>query len=280
MMRCLTAIAGLCLANPVFAQDASSDPEAAGAAARDTLTIGVGAAVTPRYEGSGDYQLIPAGAVRGKVSGISFSTAGTALFTDLVPSSGGTGWKFVLGPVARLTLNRSSRRITRDPAIVALGRIPPAAELGAHVGFSRTGVITSAYDNLTFDLAAAHDVSSVHDSLIVTPSVNYGTPLSRKVFVGVSAGATYVGRGYAQRYFGVDNRQFLASGLPAYTIGSGFKDVTLGALANFSLTGDLRKGLSLFMIGSGSRLLSDFARSPVVRDRTQYFAGAGLAYTF
>lgn len=279
MLRCLTIIAGLCLAAPALAQDATSDPDAA-TGNRDTLTIGIGAAIGPRYEGSDDYRIIPAGAIRGKVSGVLFSTVGTALFTDFIPASSGSGWKLALGPVAHLTLNRSSLKTTRDPAIVALGKIPVAVELGGHAGFSKTGVITSPYDNFTIDVAVTHDVTGVHDSLIVSPSVNYGTPLSRKVYVGVSAGGTYVGSGYAQRYFGVNNRQFLSSGLPEYSIGKGFKDVSVGALANVSLTGDLRKGLSLFFIGSGSRLLGDFARSPVVRDRMQYFGGTGLSFTF
>jgi len=279
MLRCLTVIAGLCLAAPALAQDAASDPDAA-ASTRDMLTIGVGGAITPRFEGADDYQIVPAAAIRGKVSGISFSTNGTGIFTDIIPSTGSTAWKFVLGPVAHLTLNRSSRRVVRDPAIVALGRIPVTVELGGHIGFSKTGVITSAYDNFTVDVAVTHDLGGVHDSFIVTPSVNYGTPLSRKVFVGISASGTYVGRGYGQRYFGVTAPQSLASGLAVYSPGDGFKDITVGTLANFSLTGDLRKGLSLFVIGSGSRLLADFGRSPVVRNRSQYFGGAGLAYTF
>jgi len=281
MLRRLTVFAGLSLAaavaQPAFAQDAPSD---ATPVTRDSLTIGVGAAVAPRYEGSDEYQIIPAGAIRGTVSGVSFSTNGTGVFADLIPSSGGTEWKFVLGPVAHLTLNRSIRRIVRDPTIIALGKVPITVELGGHAGFSKTGVITSPYDNFTVDVAVTHDVGGVHKSLIVTPSVNYGTPLSSKVFVGISASGTYVGSGYGQRYFGVTAPQSLASGLAVYSPGSGFKDVTIGTLANFSLTGDLRKGLSLFVIGSGSRLLDDFARSPVVQKRTQYFGGAGLAYTF
>jgi MipA family protein len=279
MLRHIVCLTGLLLATPALAQDATTDPDAANSD-RDTLTIGIGALVTPRYEGSDDYRITPGGALRGKVSGISFSTLGTALFTDLIRSNGTNDWKLVLGPVAHLTLNRSSRKSVRDPQIVALGRIPVAIELGGHIGLSKTGVITSPYDNLNFDVAVTHGVGSVHESLIVTPSVNYGTPLSRKTYVGVSASATHVGSGYAQRYFGITAPQSVASGLAAYAPGAGFKDVTLGALANFALTGDLRKGLSLFALASGSRLLGEFGRSPVVRSRTQWFGGLGLAYTF
>ena len=74
--------------------------------------------------------------------------------------------------------------------------------------------------------------------------------------------------------------QSLASLLPAYTPDSGIKDINFGLLANLSLSGDLRKGLSLFAVGNYEKLLGDFARSPVTRDRSQWFGGVGLAFTF
>lgn len=262
----------LSFATPALAQDAEPISD------RDTFTIGAGGAIVPRFEGSDDYRIIPTGAVRGKISGISFTTFATTLFVDLIPSKSAT--KFVFGPVANLTLNRNSLRSIDDPQIEALGRIPIAVEVGAHAGISRTGVITSAYDTLSVDVAAIYDVTGVHDSLLVTPSVSYGTPLSTKVYVGASASATYVGSGYGQRYFGVTAPQSIASGLPAYTPGDGLKDVSFGMLGNISLTGDLRRGLSLFAAGNYSKLLGDFGRSPIVRDRNQWFGGLGLAYTF
>jgi MipA family protein len=192
-------------ATPALAQDATPDP------ARDTITIGLGGAIAPRFEGSDDYRIIPGGAIRGKVSGVSFITAGTALFVDLVPSKNAK--KRVFGPMAHLSLNRSSRKGLGDAQVRALGKIPIALEVGANAGVSRTGVITSDFDTLSFNVAVSHDVTGIHDSLIVTPSINYGTPLSRKVYVGVSASATHVGTGYAKTYFGVTPAQSIASGL-------------------------------------------------------------------
>jgi MipA family protein len=259
---------------PALAQDAAPDPN------RDTLSIGLAGAVLPRYEGSGDYKLIPAAAIRGKVSGVSFITQGTALFVDLVPSTNGPGTKFNLGPMAHVTLNRSSLKTVRDPQIVALGRIPVAVELGGHVGVTRTGLITSDYDSLNIDVAVSHDVTGIHDSLIVSPSITYGTPLSSKAYVGAVVSADHVGGGYARTYFGVSPAQSLASGLTPYNPGQGFKTVNAGVFGNVSLTGDLLGGLSVFAIGNYSKLLGEFGRSPVVRERNQWFGGLGLAYTF
>ena len=247
---------------------------------RDTLTIGVGAVSVPRYEGSDLSTIVPAGAIRGKVAGISFATLGTALYVDLVPMHSATGTKFVLGPVAHVTLNRTNLKRTRDPQIIALGKIGTAVELGGHVGLSRTGVITSDYDTLSADVAVMQDVTGTHDNMIVVPSITYATPLSKSIYVGVSASADYVGSRYARTYFGVTPAQSVASGLRTYTPGNGFKDVNIGALAGLSLSGDLRRGAAVFLIGNYEKLVGDFGRSPVVRDRNQWFGGLGLAYTF
>lgn len=246
---------------------------------RDTVTIGLGGTLIPRYEGSGDYTVVPGGAVRGNYHGVGFSTFGTTLYVDLVPPLA-QGTKFVFGPMAHVNVNRAALKQVRDPQIVALGKIPVSIDVGGHVGVSRTGVVTSAYDSLSLDIGVTHDVSGIHDSLIVTPLVTYGTPLNTKTYVGIYGSATHVGDGYARRYFGITPAQALASGLARYTPNSGFKDVTFGALANRSITGDLRHGLSAFGVGSYSRLLGQFARSPVVRDRSQFYAALGLAYTF
>lgn len=282
------ALAGAITLAPVAALAQSDTPTAVPTGAgrtdapdprRDTVTIGAAATIIPRYEGSGDYTVVPGGAIRGTVKGISFSTVATALYVDLVPPIG-EGTKFVFGPYAHLTLDRSALKQVRDRQVVALGKVPISLDLGGHIGVTRTGVITSAYDSLAVDVAVSHDVSGIHDSLIVVPSITYGTPLSRKLYAGIYASATHVGDGYAQRYFGVTPGQALASGLPAYTSSSGFKDVTFGALGNASITGDLTHGVSAFAIGSYSKLLGQFGRSPVTRDRNQFFAAIGLAYTF
>ena len=268
------AFAAVLIPTAAYAQ-AESD-----ASPRDTVTIGAGVATVPRYEGASDNTIVPAAAIRGTVSGISFATIGTGLYIDLVPAPAATGIDFILGPVAHVTLNRTSRKRTRDVQINALGKLDTAVELGGDIGIKRTGVFTSDYDTISFDVAVTHDVTGTHKSTIVTPTFSYGTPLSKTLYVGASVSADYVGKGYGRTYFGVNNAQSLASGLPIYDPGSGFKDINFGLLGNASLSEDLRHGFSVFALGNYTRLLGDFGRSPVVRDRGQWFGAIGLAYTF
>ena len=272
----LIALAAPALAFPAHAQDIDAD-----ALTRDRVTVGVGAASVPRYEGADENRIVPAPFAQGSISGFSFALVGTRLSVDLVPSSGGID--FQAGPVVNVNLNRTDDKHLGDARVEALGKIDTAVELGGYVGIGKTGVLTSDYDKITLSVSYIHDVTDTHDSYVITPGLNYSMPLSRKLFVGLEASAQYVGNGYARTYFGVTPAQSAASTLPVYDPGDGWKSWNLGGLANYSLTGDLTGGLSLVVAGNYRRIIGDFADSPLVAvagDRDQWTGAVGLAYTF
>ncbi|MFZ5748692.1 MAG: MipA/OmpV family protein [Pseudomonadota bacterium] len=275
--RSLALVATACLGVAVPAHAQSDDQ----GKSRDGVTIGAGVATAPSYEGSDSSRILPMVQARATISGISIQTRGPRIYVDAIPDSDGPGIKLIAGPVIGVNLNRVSG--IKDAQVEALGKKRVALELGGYAGVTKTGVITSDYDSLTASVTWMHDVTGIHDSYLVTPILTYGTPLSRKVYVGVSADATYAGGGYADSYFGVDAAGAAASGLPVYDPGKGWKNWSLTGLANVSLTGNLRHGLSLVGVVSYSQLLGDFADSPIVSvagDRNQWFGGLGLAYTF
>lgn len=282
------ALAGfvLLVAVPAHAQDATDPvaaPEPVGSDAdRNRLTIGLGAANLPDYEGADDNQWFPGAVAVGRVGGFDFFTRGSQLYVDLIRDRPGPGVNFELGVIGAVRLDRTQD--IRNPQVRALGELDEAYEVGGFVGVSRTGVITSDFDTLTARVAMVHDVSDVHGSYVVTPQVNYTTPLSLGTLVSVGASADYVGRGYGRTYFSVTPAQALASGLRPYAVtGSGFRRLNFQAFALQSLGGDLRRG---FGIGGGvlyGRLLGDYADSPVVRDvgdRDQWSVALGVSYTF
>lgn len=279
--RLVPALLGLtaaaCFAAPARAQEAEeplpNDP--------NSLTIGIGGAYAPSYEGSDDYILIPVGIAFGKLGGIGFATRGTALYVDVIPDNPNSGFSLDLGPVANLRLDRTSR--IKDPQVRALGKLDEAIEVGAWAGIKKNGLLHK-YDSLGVRVAVTKDVSDTHDSTLVTPAIEYSTPLSTKTLASLSWQAERVGDGYARTYFGITPGGALASGLPSYTPDGGWKNWRLSLVLGQTITGDLRNpGLSIFGGLSYSRMLGDFARSPIVAtagDRDQYFATAGLAFTF
>lgn len=249
----------------------------------DSLTIGGGAVLMPDYEGSNDNTIVAAPGAIGTYQGFSFQLAGNRLSADLIPDKSDSGIDFQAGPVAVLNLYRSSLKSIDDPRIRALGKIDRAIELGGYVGVGKTGIITSPYDRLSFSISYRKDVSGDHRSGILAPTVTYLTPLSRKAAVALFASGERAERGYARSYFSITPAQATASGLPVYNARGGWKNWTVGAFGTVSLTGDLLHGLKLLAGGTYSRMLNDFASSPVVSiagSKGQWLGGAGLAYTF
>jgi MipA family protein len=272
------------LAAPAFAQDSSPAPAPVSPDVEiggDSITLGLGVATVPDYEGSNDNRIIPFPAARGSVAGYSFSTRGPRLFVDLVKNEPGPTWDYQLGPVVSLNFNRVGD--VEDDRVQALGKKKVALELGGYIGIGKTGVLTSDYDKLSASVAFYQDVTGIHKSYVITPQIDYGTPLSRKAYVGISGNFSYVGSGYADSYFGITRAQAVRSGLTRYNPDGGWKNWSLSALGNYAITGDLLGGLSAVAGVSYSRLLGDFKRSPIVLtagDRDQWYGAVGLAYTF
>ena len=281
MLKSAIAAALLLVAAPAFAQ--STEPAAAALPdpndQSDTFTIAAGAAYIPDYEGSDDYRIIPAVAVRGRVSGINFFTRATYLYVDFVPR-GDNALEFDAGPIIGARLNRTGK--IKDNFVDDLPDRKTAIEVGGFAGISYHG-LTNPYDTLSFRVDVVKDISGAHESTLITPTIDFGTPVSRYTYVGASLSAEWAGGGYADYYYSISPNASLASGLPVYDADGGFKNWRLGVLVNQSLTGDLTEGLSLFATGAYSRLGGDFKDSPIVDPRgsaSQWLAAAGLAYTF
>lgn len=283
-MRNLTCLAlAACIASPAFAQTeptAGSLPTPEEMSKRDTVTVGVGGAITPDYEGSDDYRIIPAAAIRGKVSGISFSTRGTYLYVDVIPSN--AKFEFDAGPIVGVRLN--SRRHLDDDIVELLPKRKTALEAGGFAGITLHG-LTNPYDSLGFHLDVLHDFGKAHKSTTISPNVEFSTPLSRSTYVSVNAGAEFVSNRFADYYYSLSPTDSLRTGgvLAPFNASGGMKNWKAGLLLNQSLSGNLLHGFSVFGLGQYSRLVGDFKRSPIVSQRgsaNQWTGALGLAYTW
>lgn len=279
MLRTTFAALALFAAAPALAQPVGEagmpDPNDQS----DTLTIAVGGAIIPDYEGSNDSKGTPFAAIRGRVGGMSFSTRGTYLYLDLIrrPAS---GIDFDVGPIVGFRRERTGK--VKDDFVNALPERDTAIEIGGFAGVTWHG-LTNPYDALSVRLDVISDVGGAHKSTIFTPSIEFGTPLSKHTYVGASLSADFVSGRYAEYYYSISPAEGFAAGLPAYDADGGMKNWKLTALVNQSLTGDLTHGLSIFGAGSYSRLLGEIADSPIVDGRgskSQWQGVIGLAYTF
>jgi outer membrane scaffolding protein for murein synthesis (MipA/OmpV family) len=279
MMRTLTAAALLSAASPLLAQSSAGSELPDPNDRSNTFTIAAGVASTPDYEGSDDNHLVPAAAIRGRFAGMDFWSSATWLYLDLIgrPSS---GMDIDFGPIVGARFNRTGD--VKDAAVDKLPELDTAIEIGAFGGFSWHG-LTNPYDTLGVRIDVLYDVTGAHESSLITPSVSFGTPLSRSTYVSASASLEWAGGGYADYYYSITPAEGLVAGLPAYDADGGFKHWGLSLTGLQMVTGDLTGGLGVFALGSYKRLSGDFKDSPIVdlRGRASQWMGAiGLTYTF
>jgi outer membrane scaffolding protein for murein synthesis (MipA/OmpV family) len=251
---------------------------------RNYIAVAAGVLNSADYNGSDDRRFLPAFYVRGRYEGFSFSTRGTNFQVDLIRHRRGQkiDWKF--GPIVSLRADRTGS--VKDPQVDLLPDRKMAVEMGFFTGVTKTGVITSAYDQLGFRLVALKDISGNHGSWTASPTIDYGTPLSKRAFIGISASMNIYGKGFGRYYFDIDPLGSAASGLPVYT-GAGRKATigkyTVGLAGAYALSGDLRKGFVMIGGAQYGRLGQRFADSPIVKDAgsaDQWTFGGGLAYQF
>lgn len=252
--------------------------------ARDYFAVAAGVMTTPSYNGSDDRSVLPAFYFRGRISGFSFSTRGTNLQVDLLRQRRGAKTDIKFGPIVSLRSDRTGR--IKDAQVEALGDKKLAVELGISAGITHTGVVTSGYDQVGVRIVGLKDVSGRHGSWVVSPTIDYGTPLSKRAYIGVSASTNIYGKGFGRYYFDVDPIGSAASGLPVYT-GAGRKPTlgkyTIGVAGAYGLSGDLRKGFVLIGGAQYGRLTGRYGDSPIVAiagSRDQWLFGGGLAYQF
>jgi outer membrane scaffolding protein for murein synthesis (MipA/OmpV family) len=283
MRHIICAALAVSASAPLFAQTqptAGSLPTPEEIANKDIVTVAVGGGVVPDYEGSDDYRIIPAAAIRGKVSGISFTTRGSYLYVDVIP--GNARVDFDAGPI--IGARFSSRRHIDDSIVKLLPNRKTTLEAGAFAGVSFHG-ITNPYDSLGFRVDVLHGLGSGRGWTNVSPNIEFSTPVSRRTYVSASVGAEWAGNKYADYYFSISPSDSLRTGgvLLPFNADGGMKNWKAGVLVNQSITGDLLHGLSIFGLGQYSRLVGDFKRSPIVSQRgsaSQWTGALGLAYTW
>ena len=247
----------------------------------DFIIVAAGVLGLPSYEGSDDTAVLPAGAVAGRVGGIGINPRAAGLALDVVPDRPGTTAGLSFGPVVRLRTNRSGR--IKDPVVQQLGKLPKVFELGVQAGVTLRRVLNQ-HDQLSIGADVRWDISGHDSGYIVSPSVSYLTPLSRKMVAGALLSFEVADSSYARFNYDVTPAGSAASGLPVYSAHGGLKAMNLGMFVARDLNGNLLDGGLL--IGAGamySRLYGSAAETPMTTirgSRDQWFFGGGLGYVF
>ena len=243
--------------------------------AETSLKVGGGIGFAPEYEGSNDYQPVPL---------ISFEYTRP----EFVVKSNGLGVEvdfeaaksFDYGPLVRYNMGRDD---VDDTVVNRLRDVDGTLEVGAFVGggmpLNRLG-LAGSNANLIGRVEVAQDMlGSGHDGFTAEVSAGVMKPLSSQTTLITSLSSTYASDDYMKSFFSIDANNAARSGLAQFDAESGFKSVTLSAVASHQVTSNW----SVSGIGAVTRLLGDAADSPVTDTRgsdTQLFMGLSLGYTF
>jgi outer membrane scaffolding protein for murein synthesis (MipA/OmpV family) len=279
-LAALSALLSTSAVVPALAQE-NPPPIAESVFDGDYITLGIGAAIGPSYEGSDDYVVFPIPALQGKVGGIGISPRPGGLALDFIDDPADARVSFQAGPVARVRFDRN--RQVKDDVVERLGKRDVAVEVGGNVGVS-LNQITNPYDSLTFSVDVRYDVASAHGGVVVAPGLTFQTPVSRGAFVALNVSAEHVSDRYARYYYSIGPGGSAASGLPQFDADGGWKNVGAGLAGAVDLDGDLTNGgFAIFVAANYSRLLGDFKDAPTtsIRGSANQFVGVlGVGYTF
>ncbi|WP_142235782.1 MipA/OmpV family protein [Allostella humosa] len=235
------------------------------AADRWSATVGAGALVAPKYEGSGEMEILPL-----PILDLRWTPGYAGFHSVFLTTEQGLGIQFLdyRGFSLSASVNYDRGRDQDDDSnLRGLGNIDPGADLR----------LTAAYriGGLRASLSAEQNFGGT-DGVEVEAGLGYTQRFGDRFFLTGSVGATWADSDHMGGYFGVTRRQSLASGLPQYDADAGFKSVRVALTGRYAVTErwGVRGTVGL------KRLLGDAADSPIVEEKLQPFALLGVTYTF
>ena len=182
---------------------------------------------------------------------------------------------FRFGPVANY---RFGRKDVDDPVVAQVHEVDGAVELGASAGgewIFDNDIRHRAYAgvDLTFD------VTGSYGGYFLDLYARYWLPVSRAVDIGLGVSTNFGGNSYMNEFFGVTPDDSARSELPAFNADAGLQAIEITPMVMVHLSEAWHAGIG----GRYSRLMSDAANSPIVRQRgsaDQFVAGVGLGYAW
>ena len=240
------ALAGLLLACPAFAQDGDAGADRQRPPSKDRMILGIGAAITPTYQGSDEYRVLPMPAID-IVSGPFYANLRNGVGLNVVD----TDMLTIGGGVALMPGYR------RKDVPEGVGRVSFGAGSRLYASLNAGGVIATVGGTKGF--------AGSTRGFIADASLSYPIVASKRTLIIPSIATTWADRRHNDRYFGIGPDEALASGLPAFRADSGFKDISAAVTVNYRLNARI----NLTATGGITTLLGAVNDSPLVIRETQ-----------
>ena len=224
---------------------------------KNHITIGAGAAYAPVFEGGDKYRLLPVPVI---------DASWGPFFADLRNGVGinAIDTKVVTVGASVVYLPGYRRRDVPN----GIGKLSDSIGGRGFVALRASGFVAT--------LGVTQGLTGGTKGLIADASLAYPITVTSRLMLIPSIGTTWADKKHNDRYFGVNTEQSLASGLPSFHAGSGFKDVSGILTASYRLTDHVDLSTS----GGVTSLLGNVQDSPLVLHKTQPFGFAAVSYRF
>lgn len=250
--------------SPAAAQPLN-DPFATRGKGRDwAVTLGVGGALRPTYEGSDSYAVMPLPYVN-------------VVWRDMIaldPSGLNAYWRFnglQVGGGLTFNLGRTQNAGLFTPGnwrLNGLGDIPAALGVRGFVNYKLGPVILGS--------TLTKFVADGNSGLLVNASIGVPWRIDDRFMVMGRAFATWADSTYMQTYFGINGMQAINSGYAVYNASSGIKDVGFEVRANYQFSSSWLFSASTQV----SQLAGYAANSPISVSDTAFTLITTIGYRF
>lgn len=233
---------------------------AAPASASDTpgieFELGGGGNVAPRYEGSSDYFLSPYPTFRLK----------RLTLPNGFQIGGGDGMGLSFYPSFNF---RGARKAADTPALTGLADVEAAVELGLGASYATPGF--KVFGEVRRGVTG-------HEGYVGEFGADMSFQPAERLTVAAGPRISFADGEYMDRYFSVTAAEAIASGLPQFDAGAGFKTVGAEVSARYEMGADW----ALESAARYDRLVGDAGDSPVtgIGSRNQFGVRIGLVRHF
>ncbi|TAE80474.1 MAG: MipA/OmpV family protein [Alphaproteobacteria bacterium] len=234
--------------------------------------VAAGAIYLPEYDGSEEYQAIPALAGQVNKGNYYLALRGLQAMANVVDSS-----QFNAGPMLQFRFGRDGEGID-NAAIAALRPVDDAVEFGGFASWIERGLWHQG-DNLELTAELLQDVANGHGGYLGEVGATYFTPVTQRLRYSVNGFLNYQSQDYMDSYFTVDADNAARSGMRTHDAQAGFNSFSIGNQLFYSF--DANWGLMGLV--NYTRFIADAASSPIIEDNgtpDQFLSVLAVTYRF
>ncbi len=223
----------------------------------DHIAIGVGGAYMPAYIGSDEYRFQPLPAIDIKQGRffVNFQDGIGANLIDTETITIGAG-----------VVMADSYRAKDVPA--GIGKL--------NFGAGARGFVKLRQAGFEAEIGGTQIFAGSTKGFVADASLSYPIFVNQRLIVAPSIGTTWGNRKHNNRYWGISEQQSLDSGLPQFSVGSGFIDAKAEINAMYRVTDRVSLGVS----GGLTTLVGDMKDSPIIKSKTRPFGILFASYEF